>query len=240
MSRSTEFLGTEEAKTLGFFHRHSQGLLLGLVILIGGAAVILGMQSIRQSLRSPFAYSPDNENMLAGARGNATEIDTDNDGLTDGDELNFYGTSPYLEDSDSDGIKDGQEIIDGTDPNCPAGKSCSKSIKVVEPDNSLLFGSPIEELSPDLIPTDEELREALEQAGISPEDLNALSADQLLQAYFEAINESEGTSSSSILTPPTLTADEIREALREGGVSEEDLDGVSDEELLRFYEETTQ
>lgn len=36
--------------------------------------------------------------------------DTDNDGLTDGDEVNIYGTDPLKYDTDDDGISDGDEI----------------------------------------------------------------------------------------------------------------------------------
>ncbi|MCB1098343.1 MAG: LamG domain-containing protein [Verrucomicrobiae bacterium] len=43
--------------------------------------------------------------------------DTDGDGLSDGDEVNTHKTSPLLTDSDSDGFTDGKEIADGTDPN---------------------------------------------------------------------------------------------------------------------------
>lgn len=42
--------------------------------------------------------------------------DTDNDGLTDGDEVNIYGTDPLKYDTDDDGISDGDEIALGTDP----------------------------------------------------------------------------------------------------------------------------
>lgn len=47
----------------------------------------------------------------------ATELDTDNDGLTDDDEVNVYGTDPTLADTDGDTLSDGDEInIFGTDP----------------------------------------------------------------------------------------------------------------------------
>ncbi|HEU0050425.1 MAG TPA: hypothetical protein VFQ60_00010 [Patescibacteria group bacterium] len=50
--------------------------------------------------------------------------DTDRDGLSDYDETYVYHTSPYLPDSDSDGIPDFIEVLEGTNPNCPEGKTC--------------------------------------------------------------------------------------------------------------------
>ena len=43
-------------------------------------------------------------------------LDSDNDGLYDDDEIDIYGTDPFLWDTDGDGVDDGQEIYDGTDP----------------------------------------------------------------------------------------------------------------------------
>ncbi|UCG16286.1 MAG: hypothetical protein JSV19_13430 [Phycisphaerales bacterium] len=42
--------------------------------------------------------------------------DSDDDGLSDGDEVNVHGTEPDNPDTDGDGLPDGQEIIVGTDP----------------------------------------------------------------------------------------------------------------------------
>jgi hypothetical protein len=42
--------------------------------------------------------------------------DTDDDGLTDGDEVNVHGTDPLDPDTDDDGLNDGDEIALGTDP----------------------------------------------------------------------------------------------------------------------------
>lgn len=53
-----------------------------------------------------------------------SQNDTDKDGLTDVQETTIYHTSPYLADTDSDGIPDGTEVKNGTDPNCPEGKTC--------------------------------------------------------------------------------------------------------------------
>ncbi len=48
------------------------------------------------------------------------DIDTDDDGLTDGDEYYVYQTGTRNPDTDGDGVLDGEEIANGTDPNDPA------------------------------------------------------------------------------------------------------------------------
>ncbi|MGC6466785.1 MAG: LamG-like jellyroll fold domain-containing protein [Akkermansiaceae bacterium] len=47
---------------------------------------------------------------------NPLVVDTDLDGLTDGEEVNTEGTNPLLEDSDSDGIYDAPEVAGGLNP----------------------------------------------------------------------------------------------------------------------------
>ena len=45
------------------------------------------------------------------------QLDTDADGVADGDELNIYGTEPTVADTDGDGDLDGGELFDTrTDP----------------------------------------------------------------------------------------------------------------------------
>jgi hypothetical protein len=45
----------------------------------------------------------------------ATQVDTDRDGLTDAEEVNL-GTNPDDPDTDRDGIADGDEVRNRTDP----------------------------------------------------------------------------------------------------------------------------
>ena len=37
-------------------------------------------------------------------------LDSDSDGLGNGEEINVYGTNPYLADTDGDGLNDGEEL----------------------------------------------------------------------------------------------------------------------------------
>jgi len=47
---------------------------------------------------------------------NAKHVDSDNDGISDADELQIYGTDPLLADTDGDGLEDGVEVgIPGMD-----------------------------------------------------------------------------------------------------------------------------
>jgi hypothetical protein len=58
---------------------------------------------------------PDAEELAVGL--DPTSVDTDADGVADGDEVNIYGTDPLVWDSDGDGVSDGDELYNSrTDP----------------------------------------------------------------------------------------------------------------------------
>lgn len=74
-------------------------------------------------------------------------LDSDEDGISDFDELNIYETDPYVADSDGDGYVDGAEILSGFDPNSPSIESIIKyedPREVGESDDSLFAVSSIE------------------------------------------------------------------------------------------------
>ncbi|MDX9893777.1 MAG: thrombospondin type 3 repeat-containing protein [Patescibacteria group bacterium] len=187
--------------------------------------------------------------------------DTDLDGLSDYDELNLYFTSPYLPDTDSDGIRDDQEIARGTDPNCPQGTDCyaptvSDLVQDVSPDQAeeidiraeaIKQTAPAENplLSGDL--TIEQIRQLLLQAGMNQADLAKYSDQELLAAYYEALAQDQtrtGQSSTaqvqnnSQLNLEDMTPEEIKNLLRQSGVSETILNAVSDEELMQLVAES--
>jgi hypothetical protein len=47
---------------------------------------------------------------------NPNDSDTDDDGLVDGQEVNSYGSNPFVANSDGDGLTDGEEAALGSDP----------------------------------------------------------------------------------------------------------------------------
>src|SRR3989344_8466552 len=101
-----------------------------MVGIFGAAALGYGGYSIMQSIRTPFNSDRISSEELLALIPQTIEQqeqeqrtkDTDGDTLRDYDEINLYGTSPYLTDSDSDGLTDTAEVQSGTDPNCPQGQ----------------------------------------------------------------------------------------------------------------------
>jgi len=63
---------------------------------------------------------------------NPNDNDTDEDGLTDGDEVFVYKTNPLNQDSDGDGVNDGIEVLQGRNP-----KSTSNPAAVADTSNEL-------------------------------------------------------------------------------------------------------
>ena len=45
--------------------------------------------------------------------------DSDNDGLTDNEEITLWNTDPLIEDTDKDGYRDGDEVDNGFNPAGP-------------------------------------------------------------------------------------------------------------------------
>ncbi|MEQ8711848.1 MAG: T9SS type A sorting domain-containing protein [Cyclobacteriaceae bacterium] len=102
--------------------------------LLDGQETASGLNSILSNLLNPDILSPfvtdsDNDGISDGDEYNnenqptdPTVSDTDGDGLNDGEELSL-GTDPNVTDSDSDGLTDGEEANSatglGTDPNDP-------------------------------------------------------------------------------------------------------------------------
>lgn len=74
--------------------------------------------SVMTSLDSDGDGLLDGEEALFGTR--VDVADSDGDGLMDGQEVHTCGTAPLVADSDGDGMEDGAEVQAGTDPNSSA------------------------------------------------------------------------------------------------------------------------
>jgi hypothetical protein len=104
-----------------------------LLLIFGLLAVGLGAIQMRNSIYLPLASKTEDKTNETGSnfldqKTLLQKIDTDQDGLNDYEELEFYKTSPYLPDTDSDGVDDKTEITKGTDPLCPEGKNCGVAV----------------------------------------------------------------------------------------------------------------
>ncbi|HLU35522.1 MAG TPA: hypothetical protein VKZ61_07105 [Thermomicrobiales bacterium] len=92
-------------------HRSVSGRLASILLAIVAAALALGAAS---PLFATTSSSPRPSSQTAAE---ATGEDTDNDGLTDHDEIRYHDTNPALADTDRDGILDGVEVnLYGTNP----------------------------------------------------------------------------------------------------------------------------
>ena len=194
---------------------------IALVVLAFFAVIVFvfGIVNIQKGIYSPFERKTSMKNSAVSPEnlcpsGNCSELsdadlknkDTDNDGLSDYDELNFYKTSPYLEDSDSDGFLDKEEIDNNKNPNCPAGRDCDNDVlfnedaQLVNPgaannidleklnaqigqNNAQIsdFGS--EEMSV------ADLRKLLIEAGMEKALLDQISDKDLMESFSEALAE---------------------------------------------------
>jgi hypothetical protein len=139
-------------------------------------------------------------------------VDTDKDGLSDYEEENIYGTSPYLEDTDGDGMEDGEEIESGYNPNCPTGSNCGASTPMVN----------------ESVQT-QQTNTTQDDLGKLIESMGALGGSESVAQQ----NEQELTNAFS----GQANADELRNLLREYGMEEEVINQISDEDLINSYQQ---
>lgn len=237
------------------------------IFLLAIFAAIFGVMRFRQQL-----YAQKNENKrratlaqqteqqsLSSAMNEALALqqkDTDDDGLSDYDELNRYKTSPYLKDSDSDTYDDNAEIASGNDPNCPKGQDCAiaavPDIKPVQPQiqgivpnvgtspSPLLQGEGILAGSTVLPPfSPNTARAMLRQAGLTEDQIQKFDDATLKEMYDEAVAKTQATSPNPLLQGEgaSYTPAQIREILKANGISEQLLQGVDDATLKKLFED---
>lgn len=158
-------------------------------------------------IKKPFIFTANQENTNQSKVTSLNEnTDTDNDGLTDYEELFVYGTSPYLEDTDSDGFLDKDEVTKGTDPKCPDGQNCFSF------DNSALDLENVaaQENLGGIISSEPDIQEPTNTEGAGQIDLQNLAG--------------------------SIDAATLRQILKDNGADQAILDQLSDEDLMQSYQ----
>ncbi|MBU1039043.1 thrombospondin type 3 repeat-containing protein [Patescibacteria group bacterium] len=202
-------------------------------------AVVFGVWQISNSIKLPFApkiYNDDSQMTVA----NETVLrasDTDGDGLSDYEEINFYRTSLYLKDTDSDGLDDKAEVDNGSDPNCPQGQDCLKFVAPVS--QSETAGYDVE-----AAPSPEEIRQMLKNNGATDEMLAKYNDQTLINIYQQVAGENKATTGSAGALDTSLqltdqekellqkmSGAELRQFLIAGGADAKELDIIDDTTL---------
>jgi hypothetical protein len=203
-------------------NRYSKEQKIGVVLLSVFVllAVTLGLIQARNTLYKPFALNTSIPPLI-GREVNTSEAlryrDTDNDGLSDYDELYVYNTSPYLADTDSDGISDYDEIKQGKNPLCPEGQNCgniadSSSGIPTTPDYGELFvmeDGMIPESLEDLFKP-EDMRLLLIESGLDKSVVDMISDEEINKIMIDILTSDDLSSESS--AGATSTA-ETRQAI---------------------------
>lgn len=223
-------------------------------LIIGLIALIFGSWRIINTIKSPFQI--DRSKLLAQSQvqnsvedqiKSLTELrtkDTDNDGLSDYDELYVYGTSPYLEDSDSDSYFDKLEIETGNDPLCPAGQKCLVDSQTVTTSSQAKVTTEALIDPYKISPT--EIRQLLINSGLDQATLDEIDDASLqqmfLQAYLETENQvgtisGQNNNNTTAAEPVISSPAQLRQLLIANGVPAEQVNAYSDQELMDIYEQ---
>ena len=235
------------------------------LIVISISAVVLGYLQFKKNLEQPlfssYLYDKRSDirekyqavNLNTGI--NQEEIvklqnqDSDLDGLDDYSEINIYHTNPYLQDTDNDGILDKQEILAGTDPNCPEGQDCTMA-QFTESDQGFnanlnqteaLTNQPAVDLS--------QLQDLLPSGNINLSDMGI--SDAQLEQMFGQLSASGTEDADTLSVQPTpeeqalfleemkkLTPAEIRQELISRGMDKTLLDKIDDQTLQQMFLDT--
>ncbi len=242
----------KEALTLG------ARLLFVIVAVVGIGSLVWGIWRFNTSIKTPFLAKKGNtvanENDISKLV-NLQNQDTDEDGLSDYDEVYVYKTSVYLKDTDSDGYEDKTEINSNHDPNCPAGQNCGLPESSAGSGTTASTGDAIADqlLSGSMTPN--QVRALLLESGsMSQADLDKIDDQTLMEVFQEAVAEgltdsgtTTNTNQTNTNSTPTdeevneylknLSTEEIRKLLAEQGMTQEELNEIDDQTLIQLWQE---
>jgi len=231
-------------------------------------ALVLGVFKFKRDLNEPFTlwYNREvaeveerrSQRLAGGAKlepsmAEMMLLDTDQDGLSDYEELYVFNTSPYLDDSDSDGLLDGAEVKNSTDPNCPQGQNCAATSEPSTDAEKLTQ-------STDLNIEGDPLSLPLSSAGLLGSDLlgpglpataSPLTSLGALSGGLGGVTQTllPGANSDSAIGLDSELADllkmlqspdpqMLRQSLLDAGVTPQELESVDDQTLLEVFQQT--
>jgi hypothetical protein len=211
-------------------YSRNQKIAVGVLAFFGIFVLIFWAVQFKSNLKKPFQYNntADVNSNSADTNANSADFnaddealktkDTDGDGLNDWDELHVYLTSPYLEDTDGDGYNDKQEIDTGNDPNCPRGQTCANT--ETNTNNSKTIAS-----------SSGSATGIIDSSLVSP-----------INTDVSTNNTNASPGANGTISRPDSNADAktIRAYLEQAGFNKEMLNGVSDEDLIKTYQQTLQ
>lgn len=229
-------------------------VVVSVLVIVGVTALILGFFQLLNVIRSPFSGVENSNASLALTNTTDEELknkDTDGDGLNDYDELYLYQTSPFLADSDSDGKTDKQEFDAGTNPNCPAGQTCSLTLatnsnsagNVNAPANTnaaTVNGTNI---------TTDQLRKTLKEAGAPSYVVDQADDATLIKLYQNAVSSANTNGGSTNIATDdqtfvnnlqNMSAADIRSFLSQGGADPAALSQIDDASLQKLFQTAVQ
>ncbi len=262
LEEKTEEIGNKIEKT------PMEKFFVFFLILITIAALGLGYLQFKKNLEQPLyasylqekrgeikeKYQAENLNNI----GSNSEIvklqqqDSDLDGLDDYSEIYVYKTSAYLEDTDGDGILDKQEILAGTDPNCPEGQDCTiqpfndtssnQNVNAAGNTNQSVDSSSSAVIDyNNLLDLEQQLlsgETTLEELGIDDPQLQAL-FDQVSSGELQNLNQLPADEKNSALDSlKDLSPEEIRQELESRGIDKNTLDQIDDQTLQKMFLDT--
>lgn len=223
--------------------RYPRSVVFGVLTLSSLALLVMSWQ-VKTRLTVVFPRYGSGENPSESLATSVLELedeqlrrqDSDEDGLTDYQELRVYGSSPFIADTDSDGISDREEVESGADPNCAQGQNCLAGISFAPQElgfDSILQSGELQAI----INNPEEIRRLLVQKGASRDVVNRIDDQSLQILAQQALEEFSRPTEESLDALRQVPPEQLRSILIQAGVPQQDLSGLTDEELYALFQE---
>lgn len=203
-----------------------QKISVGVLSVCGALAIGLSVFRLRASVFEPFMVDASELTDTKKIVGLTPEeeaaklkrLDTDGDGLSDWDEINVTKTNPNLRDTCGDGVTDNVRALSGKGTGCGAQAPNAAGV---------LDTSGIES-------TSSTSNALLPGAKAIKDSQDAAAGSSTSPAYQQSLDAFNGINQAAQAVP--RDAAYIRSILK-GQVTDEQLQAISDEELLKMYDE---